>query len=80
MAEPDPSTFITLQEVLGLYPWMTERWLRRAVHEKRVPFYKVGGRLLFDPQELAQYVRDQRVDAKVSAKPTKRIPRHKKVN
>jgi excisionase family DNA binding protein len=78
MATSDPSTFLTLQQVVEEYPWLTERWLRRAVHEKKIPFYKVGGRLLFDPAELNQWVRDRHVEP-VTTKPAgRRIPRRKK--
>jgi hypothetical protein len=78
MTTSDPSTFITFQQVLKDYPYLTSRWLRRAVFEKKVPHYKLGGRLLFDPVELDQWIRNQRVEP-VAAKPVKRIPRHKKV-
>jgi hypothetical protein len=76
--QPNPSAFVTLRQVVEARPWITERWLRRAVQEHRVPFYKVDGRLLFDLDELDQYVMSQRVEAKVAAKPVKRIPRRKK--
>lgn len=62
MTEPDPTTFLTFKQVLDEYPYVTDRWLRRAVHDKKVPFYKLGGRLLFDPAELDQWIRDTRVE------------------
>lgn len=35
--------------------------LRRMVMERRVPHYKVGGRVVFDPDELRNWLREQYV-------------------
>jgi excisionase family DNA binding protein len=78
MATSDPTRFLTLQQVVDEYPWITERWLRRAVHEKRIPFYKVGGRLLFNPDELDQWIRDQRVEPATTKPAGRLIERRKK--
>jgi excisionase family DNA binding protein len=42
---------------------LTERWLRRLVYERRVPFHKVGGRLLFDLEDLDKLAESGRVEA-----------------
>ncbi|HVA73119.1 MAG TPA: hypothetical protein VNF71_00965 [Acidimicrobiales bacterium] len=44
--------------------WLTDRWLRRAVQERRIPFFKVDGKLVFDQSELDGYVEAHRVDAR----------------
>lgn len=44
-------------------PHWTERQLRRMVAEKRVPFFKVEGRILFDLDELDAYAERGRVEA-----------------
>jgi hypothetical protein len=46
-------------------PEWNERQLRRMVAEKRVPFFKVDGRILFDLAELDAYVGARRVEASV---------------
>ncbi len=39
---------------------VTEHWVRRAVREKRVPYYKVGRLLRFDAEEIERWLVDQR--------------------
>jgi len=58
-----PGQFRTLAQTLEECPWLTERYLRRLVAERRVPFYKCGGRLLFIPAEIEARVQASRVDA-----------------
>lgn len=41
----------------------TERWLRRAVFERRVPYYKLGRLVRFDPDDLDRYLEANRVEA-----------------
>ena len=45
-------------------PEWNERQLRRMVAEKRVSFFKVDGRILFDLSELDRYVEAGRVEAR----------------
>ena len=33
---------VPLRQVPEHRPWVTERWLRRAVFERRIPFHKLG--------------------------------------
>lgn len=37
----------------------TERHMRRLVHEKKVPFHKLGGKVRFDLAELDQWMSEQ---------------------
>jgi hypothetical protein len=53
---------VTLQEAVEQRPWLTERWLRRLVYERRVPFHKVGNRLVFDLADLDALVARGRVE------------------
>ena len=41
----------------------TERQLRRLVAEKRVPFFKVDGRILFDLEDLDSYTEAGRIES-----------------
>lgn len=34
----------------------TERHLRRLVHERRIPFHKLGGKVRFDLAELDEWM------------------------
>jgi hypothetical protein len=46
----------TLHQLLDEVPWLTERWVRSMVADGRLPKRKVGGRLLFHLDDLAQLV------------------------
>ena len=39
-----------------------ERFIRRLVAEKRVPYYKVGPFVRFDPADIDEWLVSQRVD------------------
>ena len=41
-----------------------QRFVRRLVAERRVPFHKVGRYVRFDPRDLDTYLADNRVDAR----------------
>lgn len=40
----------------------TQRWLRRAVFERRVAYHKLGRLLRFDPDDLDRYLEANRVE------------------
>ena len=43
----------------------TERYLRRLIHERRIPFVKLGGsKVRFSLTELEAWIEDQRVAAR----------------
>lgn len=46
---------------------VTERWVRRAVAERRIPFVKVGRFVRFEPRALDDYIRRQRIPAQGDA-------------
>ena len=62
----------TLHQVVEERPWATERFLRRLVAEHRVPFYKLGGKLLFDLDDLDAYAERGRVEPPVPVTPIRR--------
>jgi len=41
---------------------VTERHVRRLVDERRIPFVKVGYFIRFEPEEVARWVKEHRVD------------------
>jgi hypothetical protein len=43
---------VCLRELLTRFPWLTERRVRSMVAERRVPYWKFEGRLLFDPADI----------------------------
>jgi len=57
-----PERLMTLSQLIEARPWLTERYVRRLVAERRVGFYKPGLRLLFDVDEVDAYVEQTRVD------------------
>lgn len=42
--------------------FVTQRWLRRAVAERRLGYFKLGGRVLIDLDELDTLIERGRVD------------------
>ena len=52
-----------LKDVPKLYPLLTERHLRRLVHERRIPFTKVAGRIFFAEADLDTFIHASRVEA-----------------
>jgi len=43
-------------------PWCSERYLRRLIAERRIPFHRVGGRVLVDLDDLDAYDEAGRVE------------------
>ena len=54
---------VTLPQAVAERPYLTERWLRRLVSERRIAFHKAGGRLLFDLEDLDKWADAGRVEA-----------------
>lgn len=48
---------------------ISELTLRKWVAERRVPFCKIGGRVIFEPERLMEWVQGQRVEPIGSGKP-----------
>lgn len=48
----------TLAQRLGV----TERFIRRLVAERRVPFYKIGKFIRFDPELIEDWLADTRIE------------------
>lgn len=42
---------------------VTVRFMRRLVDERRIPYFKIGKYVRFDPADLARFVQSGRVDA-----------------
>ena len=54
---------VLLLQVPEHRPWATERQLRRMVAEKRIPYYKVRGRVLLDLDDIDWLAESGRVEA-----------------
>lgn len=50
-------------EQTAAYLGVTERWVRRAVTERRIPFHKLGHYVRFRVDDLDAYLAAQRVPA-----------------
>jgi len=53
---------VPLRKVPELREWASERYLRRLVAERRVPFHKVGNRVLLDLDDLDALAEQGRVE------------------
>ena len=58
------NTKVTLVQLIEQRPFLTERWIRRLVNERRIPFHKCGGKLVFDLVEIDKWVESGRVEAR----------------
>lgn len=58
-----PRHLVTLKQLATARPWITERFARRLVADRKVPFYKVSGKLLFDLEEVDALAECGRVEA-----------------
>jgi hypothetical protein len=62
---------MTLTQLLEARPYLTERWVRSMVARRdpgeRMPHYKPGGRLLFDPDEVDAWMRRAPVGVRAGA-------------
>ena len=54
---------VTLPQAIHERPFLSERWLRRLVAERRISFHKAGGRLLFDLEDIDKWADAGRVEA-----------------
>lgn len=43
---------------------VTQRWIRRAVAERRISFVKVGRNVRFEPDAISRYIERQRRPAR----------------
>ncbi|HVM00594.1 MAG TPA: helix-turn-helix domain-containing protein [Egibacteraceae bacterium] len=46
---------------------VTQRWVRRAVAERRISFVKVGRNVRFEPEAISRYIERQRQPARDGA-------------
>ena len=46
---------------------VTQRWVRRAVAERRISFVKVGRNVRFEPESISRYIERQRQAARDDA-------------
>lgn len=61
-AAPQPGERVGLLDVDALAERLgvTPRFVRRLVHERRVPFLKIGKFVRFDPHEIEAWIDDAR--------------------
>jgi excisionase family DNA binding protein len=54
---------VTLKEAVAVRPWLTERYGRRLIGERRIPFHKIGAKVLLDLADLDAFAEAGRVEA-----------------
>jgi excisionase family DNA binding protein len=54
---------VTLKEAVAVRPWLTERYARRLIGERRIPFHKLGSKVLLDLADLDAFAEAGRVEA-----------------
>jgi excisionase family DNA binding protein len=58
----DPAGLLGISDVAARLG-TPERFVRRLVAERRVPFHKIGKYVRFDPRDIDRYLAEQRVEA-----------------
>jgi excisionase family DNA binding protein len=53
---------VRLPQLLEQKPWLKERYVRRLVAERRIPFYKVGNCLVFETEDFDRLLEAGRVE------------------
>lgn len=56
----EPGALIDTEALAGRLG-VTERFVRRLVDERRIPFLKIGKFIRFDPDEIAAWIDEHRV-------------------
>ena len=54
--------YFTIEQATQAYPAFTMRLLRRLVQERRIPFSRVGRRLVFAEADIEEYFEHHRVE------------------
>ena len=61
--EPLPRRPLLTARMAGAYTGLGERYIRRLRAERRIPCVRIGGRLLFDPDDLDRLIESHRQPA-----------------
>jgi hypothetical protein len=56
-------SYLSFQQAVDRHDWLTARYLRRLVSERRIAHPEVGGRLVFAASDLDALVASNRVEA-----------------
>ena len=59
--------FITIKEVAKLLN-SSEAWIKKLIHNKIIPSYKIGGKRLFKKEEVDQWIDSQKDEVKVASR------------
>jgi hypothetical protein len=54
--------YVTLKQALEARPWLTERWLRRKIEQRRIPYAKADGKILLSLVDIDMFVEASRVE------------------
>jgi excisionase family DNA binding protein len=57
-----PRQLVTLKQAVAARPWLTERYGRRLIGERRIPFHKLGSKILLDLADLDAFAEAGRVE------------------
>jgi excisionase family DNA binding protein len=64
---PDPRCLLDIPAAAARLG-VTQRWVRRAVAERRISFVKVGRNVRFEPEAISRYIERQRRPARDEAR------------
>ncbi len=54
--------FLTIREVAGILN-SSEAWIKKLIHNKTIPSYKIAGKRLFKKEEIDRWIESQKEEA-----------------
>jgi excisionase family DNA binding protein len=54
--------FVTIKQATEQRPWLTERYARRLIQERRIPFHKLGAKVLLALEDVDSLAEAGRVE------------------
>jgi hypothetical protein len=54
---------VTLKQAVEMVPWLTERFARRLLAERRITSYRAGNKVLLDTFDIENFARAGKVEA-----------------
>lgn len=71
--EQAPRDLVARTEVPARWPAISERLVKRLTDERRIPTWRIGGRIYVDPADVEAYIRSCRRPAATAAPADRRV-------
>lgn len=58
-SEKEANTFLTVEQ-LEKYLQVKKDWVYQQVHQRRIPYHKIGAKLRFNKKEIDQWIKNKK--------------------